>query len=514
MARKKAADPKPKNFRALPAQTPAETSQMSAATRSRKKFEADNPARMQTIVDRPFGESGRTGRELGISPRLGYRLHGIEETTAIHPRGQQELPGMGSVTEARHIGMLGTENTPMHQSRTLPDLAPAPKQWHEMHPVEQAKTLRLARRFGVTPESMHQSFGAQLDQAHLRGQEHGQTPYAAHFYAGNDPSRPSTPDAMQPRDVLLHSAQHNDVDFSTQAVANGITSPKSKFSMTSRATGRTVYPNDEAATFAIRHVQGGGAPEHADPSGQGIIALHGNVRRAAHAAQQRVEGRSLGELRNPGGTSPFGPKTGPYTNSWLDPHGSSQFFVSDVHSGGGGMAPHVSHDNPYARDEEGNIAKTAGGRNKKTTSSPREQYLGIPGIHALHHHVVQQVMAERGLHSTSGAQAAQWGEEQVGRGAEGGSARKQTLVPMEKAYPSSSPTPQIHGQMDIYGGESRGTDVAAHKPPLNAQQFEEPTGKDRVAAEAKIAAVRRNVQRKRGTPTAKDLGNEPHEGWG
>lgn len=484
---------------------------MGAATRQRKQFEQENPARMQRIVDRPVGTSGRTAAEHGLSSRLMYRLHGIEETTAVHPHGQAELPGMGSVMEARRSGMLSTEHTPMAQSRTLPDLAPAPVRWEQMHPLEQAKTLRLARRYGVTPESMHHSFGAQLDQAHLRGQEHGQTPFASHFYAGDDPSRLSTEDARQPRDVILRSARNNDVDFSTQAVANGITSPKSKFSMTARATGRTVYPNDEAASFAIRHVQGGGAPENADPTGQGIIALHGNVRRAAHAVQQRTEGRSLEELRNPGGTSPFGPKTGPYTNSWLDPHGSSQFFVSDVHSGGGGMAPHIPHENAYDRDEEGKIAKTASGRNKKSAASPREQYLQIPGIHALHDYVARGVIRERGLQSVSGAQAAQWGEEQVGRGAGSSSARKQTLVPMDKAYPPSSPAPQVHGQTDIFGS----THISPATSHLSSSQFEEePTGNERVKAEAKIAAVRRNVHRKRGTPTYKDLGNEPYEGWG
>ena len=518
-------------------------------TRQRTKFEAENPERMQSIVDRPVGrESSRTGRELGMSPRLLYRLHGIEDTTSVHPHGQVELPGMRSVKEARHIGVLGTENSPMHQSRTLPDLAPTPTPWHDRSPKQNATTVSKLAEHGVTPESMHASFGAQLDQAHLRGQEHGQTPYAAHFYAGNDPSRHAgmddmariqraaaaghegakallqsdvKPAGMQPRDVLLNSAQNNRVDFATQAVADGITSPKSKFSMESRSQGRTVYPNDQAASFAIQRVQEGVKPEHIDPSGHGIIALHNRVRGAGHAVQQRLQGAPVEDLRNPPskgspqGTSIFGPKTGPYTNSWVDPHGSSQHFVADVHSGGGGMAPHVSHENPYDRDEEGNIAQTAGGRNKKSTGSAREKLLQVPGYHALAHKVAGDVIRERGLQSISGAQAAQWGEEQVSRGAGAtGAARKQTLVPTGKAYPTHAPEPQVHGQMDIYGGESRTHDVGVHTMPLNVAQFEVPTGKDRDREEAKTAAIQRNVRRKRGVPTHKELGNEPYEGWG
>lgn len=483
--------------------TPAQVGQ---ATRKRKKFETANPERMAAISDQQFGDpktgTGRTARQVGLSPATLYRAHGIEETTSLHSAGQQELPGMASVKAARETGLLGGENSPQHQSRTLPDLAPAPPRWEDMGPKQQGNTLKRAREFGVTPQSMHASLGAQVDQAHLRAQGQGATPYAAHFYAGGDPSRPSTPDAMQPRDVLLQSAKTNNVDFSTQAVTNGITSPKSKFSMRSSKTGRTVYPNDQAASFAIHAVQQGVPPAQVDPSGHGIIALHSNVKRAAGAVMQRLQGRSMEDLRNPGGSSPFGPKTGPYTNSWTDPHGSSQFFVSDVHSGGGGMAPHLSHESPYMRDESGGFKLSAKGKMKRAPSE-REKYLDIPGIHALHDHVARSVMHERGLQSLSGMQATQWGEEQAGRGTgTTTSARKQTLV--EQPYPERRPAPQLHGQMDIFGGESRSTDVAAHTQPLNVTQFsshnEEPVGRDRDKAERAIAARSSNTIKKRGLP--------------
>lgn len=73
---------------------------------------------------------------------------------------------------------------------------------------------------------------------------------------------------------------------------------------------------------------------------------------------------------------------------------------------------------------------------------------------------------------------------------------------------------EVRGQMDIFGGTTRAT-RGQHTRPLNTAQFgEEPTGKDRVKEEAKIAAIQRNVRKKRGIPDAKALGNEPYEGWG
>lgn len=491
-----------------------------AATKRRKAFEAANPDRMASISDQQFSEH-KTFGEAGVSPKMAYHLTGYHdlEPPTPHPHGQQELPGMTSVRAARETGLLSTEHTPAHQSRTFPDLAPAPKRWHEMSADEQNHTLAMARQYGVTPESMHRSFGAQLDQSYARASGHGMTPYASHFYSGDDPHRPSTPEEMQPRDVLKRSARGNDVDFSTQVMANAITSPKAKFRQVGAQTGEVHYPNDEAANVAIQGVKAG--LTHVDKP-PGMQVMQGNIDRAAHAVRQRFEGRSLEEIRNPGGKNgpggnPFGPKTGPYNNSFLDPHGSSQFFVSDVHSGGAGMAPHIPHEGPFKRTETGEIYKSAKGRPVRGESD-REKYLAIPGIHALHDHVAQQVMHERGLNSLSGVQAAQWGEEQVSRAEVDRGARKVTLVSEGDAYKKQPMRDEVHGQMDIFGGEVHGHQVAAVTRPRNVTEM--PEGRERVKAEAAASAIQRNVAAKRrrqgrvGTPTYKDLGNEPYEGWG
>lgn len=491
-----------------------------AATKRRQAFEAGDPARMATVSDQQFSEH-KTFGEAGVSPRLAYRMQGYHELEppTPHPHGQQELPGMTSVHTARESGVLSTSNTPAHQSRTLPDLAPAPKRWHEMSADEQNHTLALARQHGVTPESMHRSLGAQLDQSYARASGHGMTPYASHFYSGDDPSRPSTPADMQPREVLKRSARGNNTDFSTQVMANAITSPKAKFRQVGATTGEVHYPNDEAANVAIQGAMAG--MKHVDKP-PGMQVMQGNIDRATHAVHQRIEGRALEDIRNPGGKkgpggSPFGPKTGPYANSFLDPHGSSQFFVSDVHSGGAGMAPHIPHEGPFKRTETGEIHLSPGGRPVRGKSQ-REHYLETPGIHALHDHVAQQVMHERGLNSLSGVQAAQWGEEQVSRAEIDRGARKVTLVSEGDAYRKQPMHEEVGGQLDIFGGEAHHGSAGAILRPRNVEEM--PTGRDRVKAEAAASAIQRNVGAKRrrqgrvAMPSHKDLGNEPYEGWG
>ena len=488
-----------------------------AATKRRQAFEAGDPERMRTISDVQFGTSGRTNRDVGVSPKLAYGLMGLhsQEPASPHPHGQQELPGMTSRRTGIEHGLISP-----HAATTFPDLAPAPPRWEEMSPEDQHYTLSLAKQYGVTPESMHRSFGAQLDQAHLRAQQHGMTPFASHFYSGDDPHRSSTPEEMQPRDRLTTSARSNDVPFSTQVLANAKTSPKAKFRQVSASTGAVHYPNDEAANVAIHGVKSGMTNI---PKPPGMQVMQGNIDRAAHGVRQHLGGRPLDEVTNPPskqfpeGSPAFGPKTGPYANSFIDPHGSSQFFVSDVHSGGAGMAPHIPHEAPFKRTETGEIQLGSGGRPVRA-SSQREDYLAIPGIHSLHDYVARQAIHERGLHSLSGAQGAQWGEEQVSRGEIDRGARKVTLVSQEDAYKKAPMQEQVHGQLDIFGGESRTSDVAAHRKPANIVEM--PEGRERDRAERAAAAIHRNTMAKRRRTgqhvptTAKELGNVAYEGWG
>lgn len=502
----------------------------------RRRFEQQHADRFQGIGDQPVGrESGRTVSQAGISPKTAYRLMGLhdQEPPTPHPHGQMELPGMTSRRTGIESGLiprgLGRDRRtgmPMH---ALPDLAPAPTKWEHMSEDEQNATLAGARAHGVTPESMGQAFGAQLDQGHLRGLRHGMTPYASHFYSGHDPSRQDAseemtprgePTEMQPRARLLRSAEHNEVPFSTQVLANAKTSPKAKFRQVMK--GEVRYPNDEGANVAIQGVKAGQSNEQIEKP-HDLNVTNTNIRYAAHGARQHLAGTPLDEVRNPPsktepeGSAPFGPKTGPYANSFIDPHGSSQFFVSDVHSGGAGMAPHIPHEAPFKRDESGDFLLSKTGK-KKRDSSQREDYLAVPGIHALADHVARQEMAKRGLQSLSGVQATQWGEEQVSRAEVDRGARKVTLVSEKDAYRKEPMREEVHGQMDILGGEHHAGQRGARVRPVNVTEM--PEGHERVRAEAAASAIHRNTMAKRrrqgrSTDTsAKALGNEPYEGWG
>lgn len=496
-------------------------------TTQREKYEANNPERGTSLQDRQFSSHGITQspRDVGMSHIEAYRAYGLHDLhTTPHVPGQTELPGMRSVMDARQHGVLSTTATPAHQSRTLPDLAPASPRWEDMHPQERKNVVRKAASFGVTPESMHQNLGAQVDQAYMRGGEHGMTPYASHFYSGKDPSRPDAtepslrgpagvpgrridhPD-MQPRERLMASAQEMGVDFGTQVMANAMTSPKAKFRHRTASTGRVSYPNDEAATEAVAHTLAGGTPDnYVKP--RNLPVMTGNIKRAAHATNQRLnEGRAMEEVSNPPNktgksSAPFGPKTGPYNNSFMDPHGSSQFFVSDVHSGGGGMAPHIPHSSAFKRDEEGVKVQTAGGRDAKVGNTPREQYLAIPGIHSLHDYTARNVARERGLGSVAAMQGAQWGEEQLARGESGGGgvARKQTLVTTADAYARPAAVEHVEGQIPMFGaGAPKGARAGkttyvggSRRSGSIMDETEEPTGQERVRAEHAMAAVQRS----------------------
>ena len=83
----------------------------------------------------------------------------------------------------------------------------------------------------------------------------------------------------------------------------------------------------------------------------------------------------------------------------------------------------------------------------------------------------------------------------------------------ERVHIVAAPThEEVHGQMDIFGGEAHTGTSAAFQRPRNVVEM--PEGHERVKAEGAAAAIHANVRRKRGIPTARELGNEPFEGWG
>lgn len=338
------------------AKTRTHNRKVEAGNTQRDKFMAENPQRFQTITDMP-GSTGSVAhdyRAMGI---------GVQREPGQQMQGQLALPGM-----EHHPAGVAT-----------------PSRWEELSERQRANTLHKAAEFGVTPEYLHRSLGAQVDQAALRESKMGTGRHKSFYGAeGHDANGD-----MLPRTRLKTSAAENGVPFHVQAVANSITSPKQKFverPKTGPRAGETVYRNDEVATAAIKQEQEGKAIEDVRTP-PGMPGFHGNTRRAADVVRKMKNGTPAREAWNPG------PKTGPYHNSWVDPHGPSQYWTSDIHSGAA-LAAHLPLET-------------------------REQdYMNIPNIHALHDHVASNVQRERRIPTLSGMQSMQWSEERRQRGLE------------------------------------------------------------------------------------------------
>lgn len=361
--------------------TPTPTAVAAHAARQEWEKSPKGQQRMTSPV-KPMG-----GEKLADA----YQRRGFGDD-AIHPAGQQELPGM------KH-----------------PDAIPQPK-WEDMKPHEQSRVLKKASEYGATPATMGKAFGTQVDQAYHRADQHGAEPHAMRFYSKSEPDERGE---HTPRSRLIASTKENNVTMSTQVAANAITSPRQVFQREAKSgpqAGKVTYPNDMNATAAINNAQAGKHYTEARAA-PGAGGMHGNSQRASYAAEQSMRGVPAKDLVNPSGSKVFGPKTGAYHTAWVDPHGSQGHLTSDIHTGGGGMVPHLSIKN-------------------------RENYLNIPGIHALHDHVARGVMAERGLNSVHGTQAVQWGEERINRG-------------LEKEHDAFKPAKaeghrEMHGQSSLF----------------------------------------------------------------
>jgi hypothetical protein len=385
-----------------PAEKAAETrvynKTVKDATAKRVSFEGAHPERFQTIQDKPGAAA---------SPRQSYRLMGnTDKAPNLH--GQMELAGPegSDVWHGQHT---------MNPTR---DMMPVNRRWEDFAPHEQARVLRSAAKFGVTPESAHRALGAQVDRAY----DHEGGHHDSFYSPAEDHTRNGS---LSPRARLKTSAKNNGVPFGVQAAANAITSPQNVFVRPDKETGRAVYPNDEAATHAIQWAKSGrtGEEYHYHPdyyvpredkvektvtarSGKQFTKLEkkeGDTRAYPangyprnHALAIDVTHKVLGGEKLSDAWKPTaGEKVSAYHNSWVDPHGSSQFWVSDTHSGGGAFAPHLE---------------------SKKGSESQEAYMGIKGIHAFHDHVARKVMTERGLNSMTNMQSAQWSEEKRRRG--------------------------------------------------------------------------------------------------
>lgn len=312
-----------------------------------------------------------------------------------------------------------------------PDALPRPKQWEDHTPAERTDIeKRVKKESGATPQSMERSFGAQLDQGYIRAHTVGASePYAQTFYTHGEAAQ-----------RLKQSARTHDIGLGKVAAINADTSPNMKFKFQYKS-GEVRYPNAELADHIIDHIKAGKHPDDYTKEGLTGHARSGypaNVAKGLKRAHQMIrEGRGVSETHMGTGTgSGFGPKTGVYHNAWLT--GTPQFLVSDLHTGGGGMVPHLGSEKPYERDERGEIKLDSKGKPRRAKSE-REETIEVPGFHALSDYAARKAMRKRGLGRIPQAQATQWGEETIHRHEQATAQGEQQVASQfpsqEKAYP-------------------------------------------------------------------------------
>jgi hypothetical protein len=330
-----------------------------------------------------------------------------------------EVKGWSS--SGRHPG-IGAEQLP---GMADPGAGATPDRYEDWAPERrQAREAAIKQRTGADLDSMERSFGAQMDQAFVRADRAGQDPFSQHFYSG------------EPRDVIAASAKELGVPYGIHAAANAITSPQMKFRRdpkTGPRAGQTTYPNNELAVKAVEAAQRGDDPATATKTGEG---LESNYRRAVRGVRQHLEeGRPVSEWTGDKGGPVLGPKTAAYHNSWLPD--TPDFFTADVHSGGGGMVPHLSPDKPFRKDAEGRTVLTPSGK-PSSEKAERERAIELTGFHTLADKAARRAMTKRGFGSVREGQAAQWGEEQIRRGYENA----------ETHYgPNPEQSPPLHPQL-------------------------------------------------------------------
>ena len=377
----------------------------------------------------------------------------MAETHGIHATTGQIYDDL------RRSGAIARQSGPTAYDVQLPGMAdphaaPRPPRWEELSPETQGHVHRALAAQGTSIEKMTSDFGAQHDQAIERAVSHGHDrPYASTFYSTGEP-----------RQVIRKSAAEIGLPQLIHAQINAFTSPNTKFAHTLK-TGETTYPNDMAAKHAALHAMRGGDPAElrTNPSARemrqtGLVGAKdtrrvqgypANLEKAAQAVHQHLAGIHPPEWKTGQGAGPLGeqegaspwrlsPKTGPYANSWSDTH--PQFFVADIHSGGGGMLPHQSS---YKGMGEGRV---------KGQKSEREAGIEkTPFFHSAADYASRQAMKARGLSSVRETQAGQWGEEQLQRREEATAKGWSTAhYPAEEtAYPARKKR-EVHGQESLF----------------------------------------------------------------
>lgn len=456
------------------------SSEIGQATRTRRSWEAcpEGRARSRDIVDLATEQHNQLAAQhpdklkptqrLGVTRAQVYQHLGV--TNDGHGHGDQQLPGF--------------EN---------PHSAPEPPRWEDLTPEHRARTEQNMRRVGTSLDTMKEDFGNQLDQAvwrahtagHHRASTGEPTPFTAHFYGQHPSDAPEPLD--RPKAMMAESRAHLaskgiHVDPSIHTAVVGHVSPNVKFTQGER--GNRTSPNIEAAESVIEQHEAG--LHHSEVSsgvnrrGTRNQTRPANARRAAIMMEQIEKGTPLAQSRNPPsesnpkGSSQWGPKTGPFANSF--DAAKPDFFVGDVHSFGGGMLPHLGTTKPIARNASGGRDRVKMFREDprsdaeilkhhrerdvfRSDKSAREKGMvtmgtAIPGsegkkvtAHSAVDYAARQAIAERGLGtSVRRPQAAQWGEEQLQRGVV---SPKLDVPHHEEAYPSQRP-PVNPNQMKLF----------------------------------------------------------------
>lgn len=390
----KVLEPSPRSSHMRPPKplTKDESATVRSAKRGRAAYERANPERYQDIE-----------HVTGMKPGMAYAELGFHDSGVGPKHYDEQLPGMSD-----------------------PQAAPRPQRWHEMTDEQRAHVTRGLALHGTSLDQMTKDYGAQLDQGFMRAHKLGtDEPYAQRFYSTGEE-----------RQRLDQSAKDLGVPQTHHAAMNAITSPNTKFKT---KNGR--YPNDEAAVAATTWAREGheepltsASWKASAPGREGLVSRPANMQKAVHVQHQLDAGVPLADTTGPTGIPVFGessPKTGPYANSWSDSH--PQFFVSDVHSGGGGMLPHLGTDKDIRVNAEGGTSYAPSGNPQRDKSEREKGIERVPYFHSAADEAARRATTQRGLGSLRESQAVQWGEEQIQRSsvAKGGGA---TGVTEERMY--------------------------------------------------------------------------------
>lgn len=406
---------------------------MASRNKERAARTLDQTESGETIIGRvtPSGGlvRGTAPRDRGSvgSPRAGERPANVVRS-AKRKRNQWEGSAEGQARTQNITDLTGATPGQYHFERNYgrttpgptiydrqlpgmadPNAAPRPPKWEELSPQQQQVTDRALAEYGTNIDQMAADLGAQYDQSIYRARSAGaDRTFSEDFYSTGEP-----------RQVVDQSARDLGIPSTIHAQMNAMTSPNTKFQSTRQATGDVYYPNDEAAVHAVRHVQqtgsAAGITNELSSTGTGDAATRAqgyttNIRKAASAFEQYQGGATPSEwITSKTGGGPFdnSPKTGPYANSWSDSH--PQFFVSDVHSGGGGAFPHLSSDKPIIKQDQ----KT--GKDIRDKSEREKALAATPFAHTAIDEAARRAASARNVPSLREFQAAQWGEEQINR---------------------------------------------------------------------------------------------------